>query len=183
MTTPLQAKEQRPTRDDAPRCGADVALDRVLRVFERGQHSATEMRVLLRLVDRRDAGIGELAEQLGCRPTEITRAGRRLAMRGLVRAHRAGRPEQILMEITPSGLATVRTLLTAARPSLGSARRRRGSTVEEMGECSFPASDPPAVWTWEVGDTAAHSRPRGARDEDGPIHPYPNRAANGTIKA
>jgi hypothetical protein len=27
----------------------------------------------------------------------------------------------------------------------------RGSTVDEMGEGSFPASDPPAVWTWEVG--------------------------------
>jgi DNA-binding MarR family transcriptional regulator len=101
--------------------GTDAALDRVLRVFERGQHSATELRVLLRLVDHRDAGIGELAEQLGCRPTEVTRAGRRLAMRGLVRTHQAGRPEQTLMEITPSGLGTVRTLLTAVRPSLDSA--------------------------------------------------------------
>jgi DNA-binding MarR family transcriptional regulator len=96
--------------------GTEAALDRVLRVFERGQHSATELRVLLRLVDHRDAGIGDLAEQLGCRPSEITRAGRRLAMRGLVRTHRAGSPEQTLMEITPSGLATVQTLLTAARP-------------------------------------------------------------------
>jgi hypothetical protein len=24
------------------------------------------------------------------------------------------------------------------------------STTDEMSECSFPASDPPAVWTWEV---------------------------------
>jgi hypothetical protein len=23
-------------------------------------------------------------------------------------------------------------------------------TVEEMGEWSFPASDPPATWTWDV---------------------------------
>jgi hypothetical protein len=58
------------------------------------------------------------------------------------------------MEITPSGLATVRTLLTAARPSLDSAGKQRGPTVEKMGECSFPASDPPAVWTWEVSDSA-----------------------------
>jgi hypothetical protein len=25
----------------------------------------------------------------------------------------------------------------------------RRPTVEEMGEWSFPASDPPATWTWE----------------------------------
>jgi hypothetical protein len=29
------------------------------------------------------------------------------------------------------------------------------STVDQMGECSFPASDPPAVWTWDA---------RGARE-------------------
>ena len=26
----------------------------------------------------------------------------------------------------------------------------RSSRVDEMGEASFPASDPPAVWTWET---------------------------------
>jgi hypothetical protein len=25
-----------------------------------------------------------------------------------------------------------------------------GLTTDEMSECSFPASDPPSVWTWEV---------------------------------
>jgi DNA-binding MarR family transcriptional regulator len=99
-----------------PMSQAEAALDRVLHAFEHGRHTATEMRLLLRLVDRHDAGIRELADQLGTRPTEVTRAGRRLAMRGLVRTHRAGRREQTMMEITPSGLATVRTLLTAARP-------------------------------------------------------------------
>ena len=29
------------------------------------------------------------------------------------------------------------------------------ATVEEMSEASFPASDPPATWTWEVGQTDA----------------------------
>jgi DNA-binding MarR family transcriptional regulator len=101
MTTPVPLSE-------------DAALDRVLRLFERGQHSATEMRLLLRLLEQRDASIAELAERLGARPSEITRAGRRLAMRGLVRTHHAGRPEQTLMEITPSGLATTRRLLAAA---------------------------------------------------------------------
>lgn len=27
------------------------------------------------------------------------------------------------------------------------------STVDQMSESSFPASDPPAVWTWEVSRT------------------------------
>ena len=39
-------------------------------------------------------------------------------------------------------------------PPLGSAENRLGSTVEEMGEDSFPASDPPSVWTWDVGENA-----------------------------
>jgi hypothetical protein len=28
--------------------------------------------------------------------------------------------------------------------------RADGSRIDEMGESSFPASDPPSVWTWEV---------------------------------
>jgi hypothetical protein len=28
-------------------------------------------------------------------------------------------------------------------------------TVDEMSEASFPASDPPATWTWEVPASAA----------------------------
>ncbi len=143
---------------------AQAALDRVLQVLEHRQHSATEMRVLLRLLERRNASIVELAEHLGIRPTEVTRAGRRLAMRGLVRAHHAGKREEMLMQITRSGRAVMHSLLTAAewesaRPSkpgepLDHAGNRRGSTVEEMGEGSFPASDPPAVWTWEVSETS-----------------------------
>jgi hypothetical protein len=51
-------------------------------------------------------------------------------------------------------------------PSVGGAEDRLGSTVEEMGECSFPASDPPAVWTWEVGESSPGSGLSGRlRDE------------------
>jgi hypothetical protein len=32
-----------------------------------------------------------------------------------------------------------------------SIRSNGRSTVDQMGEGSFPASDPPAVWTWEAG--------------------------------
>jgi hypothetical protein len=30
-------------------------------------------------------------------------------------------------------------------------------TVDEMSDASFPASDPPATWTWEVRTTAAYA--------------------------
>jgi hypothetical protein len=35
-------------------------------------------------------------------------------------------------------------------------------TVDEMSAASFPASDPPATWTWEVRPSAAE--PDGADD-------------------
>jgi hypothetical protein len=38
--------------------------------------------------------------------------------------------------------------VAAEGPKAGAAPPRR-PTVEEMGEWSFPASDPPATWTWE----------------------------------
>jgi DNA-binding MarR family transcriptional regulator len=137
MTTPLQqafapsTQERHTTRGnrhgDEPMSEAQAALDRVLQLFEHRQHSATEMRVLLRLLERRDASIAELAEQLGIRPTEITRAGRRLAMRGLVRTHHAGKPEQTLMQITRSGRAAMRSLLTAAESKSARPSRQAGA--------------------------------------------------------
>lgn len=33
------------------------------------------------------------------------------------------------------------TVVTVKRPAVD---------VDDMGEASFPASDPPAVWTWDV---------------------------------
>jgi hypothetical protein len=34
-----------------------------------------------------------------------------------------------------------------------------GSTVDEMSEWSFPASDPPAVWTWEPSPPTPSQEP------------------------
>ena len=102
-----------PQSDASAFGAAKRSLDRVLELFEQGQLSATEMRVLLLLLERRDAGIADVAEELGTRPTEITRAGRRLAMRGLVRWHHGGGPEHALLEVTAAGVATIGAVLTA----------------------------------------------------------------------
>jgi predicted transcriptional regulator len=90
-----------------------VALDRVLALIARRGLSATELRMLLRVVDR-DASIPELAEALEQRPRDVRRYGRRLASRGLVSWRHMGTPTQTRGGMTPSGLTTVRALLTAA---------------------------------------------------------------------
>ena len=90
-----------------------AALDRVLELVERRRLSATELRVLLQLVDR-EAAVLELGEALGHQPAEIRRAGRRLAMRGLVRWHHVGWQKQTRLGITRAGLETVQAMLTAA---------------------------------------------------------------------
>ena len=92
---------------------AGATLDRVLELVERRKLSATELRVLLALLDR-GACLSELAEALDQRPAEITRAGRSLSMRGLIRWYHVGRRKQTRLEITSSGLTTVRALLTTA---------------------------------------------------------------------
>jgi DNA-binding MarR family transcriptional regulator len=98
---------------------ASTTLNRVLELFEQAELSATEVRVLLALLERRDATIAELAEVLDLHPAAITRAGRRLAMRGLVRWHHGGRPEQALLDGTMAGEQTIEALLEA----LADARR------------------------------------------------------------
>jgi MarR family len=96
---------------------ASTTLDRVLELFERAGVSATEMRVLLALRDRRDATIAELADVLDTQPTEITRAGRRLAMRGLIRWHHGGTPGQALLDGTVAGAETIDVLLADLGPA------------------------------------------------------------------
>jgi len=92
---------------------ARATLDRMLEMVERRELSATELRLLLALLDR-DAGLSDLAAALHLRPDEITRAGRSLSMRGLIRWHHVGRRTETRLAITSSGLTTVRALLTAA---------------------------------------------------------------------
>jgi DNA-binding MarR family transcriptional regulator len=112
-------RHERPRVTGGPRSegpistSARVVLDRVLELLGRRRLSATELRVLLRLLDR-EASLSELAKALGQRPVEIRRAGRSLAMHGLVRRRHVGRRKQTRLEITAAGLATTRALLTAA---------------------------------------------------------------------
>lgn len=100
------------TRDGPSPAVAQATLDRVLELFERRNLSATELRVLLALIER-GAGVSDLAEALDQSPDEITRAGRTLSMRGLIRWHHVGSRKETRFDITSYGLTTVRALLTA----------------------------------------------------------------------
>jgi DNA-binding MarR family transcriptional regulator len=93
--------------------GARIVVARVLEVFDRCGLSPCELRVLLTLLDR-EARLAEIAEALGKPASEVTRAGRRLAMRGLVRWYHVGAREETRLVITARGLATMRALLAAA---------------------------------------------------------------------
>jgi DNA-binding MarR family transcriptional regulator len=99
-------------------------VDRVLEVFERRGLSPSEVRVLLKLLDR-EAGLSEIAEALGQRPSKVTRTGRRLAERGLVRWYHVGARKQTRLVITADGVATMRMLLAEAERAAGSELRKR----------------------------------------------------------
>ena len=68
--------------------------------------------------------------------------------------------------------------MTNDRPAIGpepaTSRRLREpgkpggfSTPDHMGESSFPASDPPSVWTWETGAAPERGSRHGALVADG----------------
>jgi DNA-binding MarR family transcriptional regulator len=99
-----------------------ATLDRILELFERRKLSATELRVLLALIDS-GAGVSDLAEALDQSPDQITRAGRSLSSRGLIRWHHVGLRKETRFDITSSGLTTVRALLTAAGATAADAER------------------------------------------------------------
>ena len=109
-------------RDGPSSAVAQATLDRILELFERRKLSATELRVLLALIDR-GAGVSDLAEALDQSPDEITRAGRSLSMRGLIRWHHVGSRKVTQFDITSSGLTTVRALLTAVGATAADADR------------------------------------------------------------
>ena len=112
------------TRDGPTPAVAQTTLELV----ERRGLSATELRVLLALLDR-GARLSDLAEALDQRPNEIRRAGRSLSMRGLTRWHHAGRRRETRLEITSSGLTTVRALLTAVGAPAADVDRPEAATT------------------------------------------------------
>jgi DNA-binding MarR family transcriptional regulator len=95
----------------APRHESRVALDRVLELVERRELRASELRVLLPLVEH-DHSVSELARLLAVRPRDVRRLGERLYARGLLRWRERPGQEPIL-GITRAGLNVTRPLLTA----------------------------------------------------------------------
>jgi DNA-binding MarR family transcriptional regulator len=124
MTRPRCVQRQAPTR-----LGDHRSLDAVLELLERGRHSATELRVLLALVDRRDASIPELAEVLGAPPADLRPAAQRLARRGLLRSWHVARTEQTRFALTAAGLAAMNELLMAAGQATVAADAPKASVV------------------------------------------------------
>jgi predicted transcriptional regulator len=92
---------------------AKLALDGLLELLERRRLSATELRILLAVLDR-EVPVSELAETFGRRSLDIRRAAARLYARGLVRWRHDAWSGEAVFGITRAGLATVRPLLIAA---------------------------------------------------------------------
>jgi hypothetical protein len=92
---------------------AKLALDGLLELLERRRLSATELRILLAVLDR-EVPVSELAETFGRRSLDIRSAAARLYARGLLRWRHDARSSEAVFGITRAGLATVRPLLTAA---------------------------------------------------------------------
>jgi DNA-binding MarR family transcriptional regulator len=119
--------------------GADHrGLDGVLELLERGRHSATELRVLLALVDRRDATVRDLSELLGAPPADLRPAARQLARRGLLRSWHVAKTEQTLFSLTAAGVATTHELLMAAGQATVAADAPKASVVALKPDAGGP---------------------------------------------
>lgn len=88
------------------------ALHRVLELLERRPMSATELRILLAVLDG-EAAASALARRLDRRSPDIERAAERLYARGLLRWRHDRRRNEPILALTATGLATIRPLLTS----------------------------------------------------------------------
>jgi hypothetical protein len=91
-------------------------LDQLLASLERGELSASELRILLAVLDR-DITVSELARTLGRPPAEIRHTGERLYARGLLSWRDDARSGETTLGTTRAGVATVRPVLTAVAGS------------------------------------------------------------------
>ena len=108
----------------------ETALDDVLATLKDGELSPLELRILLELAEH-DATPSNLANALGTAPKAIGRAGRRLAMRGLIgrRFDERGRDSHFVLSIRPGGFGALAPLQAQA----AEAPPRRGDDLSRAG--------------------------------------------------
>ena len=95
----------------ADSASAERALDELLATLQHGDLSPLELRMLVRLAERQFAQ-SELVDGLEASPGAVSRATRRLAMRGLIgRRFERGRRSRFVLSITSSGLEAVAPLV------------------------------------------------------------------------
>ena len=103
------------------------------------------------LLLQQEASVLTLAEALAQRPVDIRRAGRRLAMRGLVRWRHVGRPEEtrLLSEqrsperAIPSAAVTLSATLVVVGSASDEAARRMTAQIAASLACSVLAVPSP----------------------------------------
>ena len=90
---------------------AESVLDQLLATLQHGGLSPLELRMLVRLADRQIVQ-SELVGALEASPGTVSRATRRLAMRGLIgRRFERGRRSRFVLSITPLGLEAIAPLI------------------------------------------------------------------------
>jgi DNA-binding MarR family transcriptional regulator len=112
LTARGQIPANRRHGETTPTADRRLTLDRGLELLEQHQLSATELRLLLALLDG-ETPVPTLAQALRLTETQVRRAGARLYVRNLIR-WRDGDDRATVLDVTPAGLATVRPLVAAA---------------------------------------------------------------------